>query len=103
MVEINGDILEGLIQISSRNSEEADVISQITFASELLAQVINKLKPHYENIRIITTLGNHGRLFSDKKNGMTKENFEMLIPEFLKLAIVEEMAPLWITASMRSA
>ena len=92
VVEINGDILEGLIQISSRNSEEADVISQITFASELLAQVINKLKPHYENIRIITTLGNHGRLFSDKKNGMTKENFEMLIPEFLKFRIGNDVS-----------
>ena len=31
IVEINGDIIEGVIQISSRNGEEADVITQILF------------------------------------------------------------------------
>ena len=31
IVEINGDIIEGIIQISSRNGEEADVITQILF------------------------------------------------------------------------
>lgn len=91
IVEINGDIVEGLIQVSARNSEEADTISQITFASELLFQVINKLKPHYESLKIVTTLGNHGRLFSDKKIGLTKENFEMLIPEFLRLRLGKEI------------
>ena len=31
IVEINGDIIVGVIQISSRNGEEADVITQILF------------------------------------------------------------------------
>ena len=87
IVEINGDMIDGIINISARNVEEADVITQITGVSELLAQVINKLLPYYENIKVITTLGNHGRIFADKKFGTTKENFEMLIPEFLKLRL----------------
>lgn len=87
IVEINGDIIDGLIQVSSRNVEEADTMSQIIFASELLAKAIKKLRKHYESVKIVTTLGNHGRIFADKKSGATKENFEMLIPEFLKLRL----------------
>ena len=87
IVEINGDMIDGIINISARNVEEADVIKQITGVSELLAQVINKLLPYYENVKVVSTLGNHGRIFADKKLGATKENFEMLISEFLKLRL----------------
>lgn len=87
VIEINGDMIDGIINISARNVEEADVIKQITGVSELLAQVINKLLPYYENVMVVTTIGNHGRIFADKKFGATKENFEMLIPEFLKFRL----------------
>lgn len=87
IVEINGDMIDGIINISARNVEESDVIKQITGVSELLAQVINKLLPYYENVKVVSTLGNHGRIFADKKLGATKENFEMLISEFLKLRL----------------
>lgn len=87
IVEINGDMVDGLIQVSARNVEEADVVSQIVFVSELLSNVINELKPYYNSVKVVTTLGNHGRLFESKKMGTTKENFEMLIPEFLKLRL----------------
>ncbi len=87
VVEINGDIIEGIIQVSARSATEADIIQQIVFASELLSQVINKMKPYYEGIKVVTTLGNHGRVYESKKLGTTKENFEMLIPEFLKLRL----------------
>ena len=87
IVEINGDIIEGVIQISSRNGEEADVITQILFQSELLANAINTLLPNYNSVKVVTTLGNHGRVFADKKAGLTHENFEMLIPEYLKLRL----------------
>lgn len=91
IIEINGDMIEGIIQVSSRNATEADAISSITFVSELLCQAINSLKPYYNSIKIVTTLGNHGRLFADKKACLTKENFEMLIPEFIKLRLGEDI------------
>lgn len=87
IVEINGDMIEGVIQVSARNAEENDVINSIIFVSELLSNAINTLYPHYQSLKVVTTLGNHGRLFSDKKAGVTKENFEMLIPEYLKLRL----------------
>lgn len=91
VVEINGDMIEGLIQVSSKNSAEADCIQQIVFVSELLAECINKLIPHFNEIKVVTTLGNHGRLTASKKDSMTKENFEMLIPEFLKLRLNDKV------------
>jgi hypothetical protein len=87
IIEINGDMVDGIIQVSNRNVAEADVISQIAFVSELLSQAINKLIPHYQSVKVITTLGNHGRIFGDRKLCVTKENFEMLIAEFLKLRL----------------
>lgn len=87
IVEINGDMIDGIINMSARNVEEADVITQITGISELLAQVINKLIPYYKNVKVVTTIGNHGRVWADKKFGVTNESFEMLIPEFLKLRL----------------
>lgn len=87
VVEVNGDIIEGLIQISSRNGEEADVISQILFQSDLLTNAIQRLVPYYDTVKVVTTLGNHGRIYADKKMGYTHENFEMLIPEFLRLKL----------------
>ena len=87
IVEINGDMLDGIINMSSRNVEEADIITQLVGISELLAQVINKLIPYYETVKVVTTLGNHGRIWSDKHNCATSENFEMLIPEFLRLRL----------------
>lgn len=91
IIEINGDMIDGLIQVSARNVEEADVIKQIVSVSELLSQLINKLKPHYKTLKVVTTLGNHGRLFESKKSGVTKENFEMLVPEFLKLRLGDDI------------
>lgn len=87
IVEINGDMVEGIIQVSARNGEECDVVHQILFVSELLAKSINELLPNYETLKVVTTLGNHGRIYADKKMGYTHENFEMLIPEFLQLRL----------------
>lgn len=88
IVEINGDMIEGEIMVSVKTGAEEDTIQQIVHVSELLAQCINKLRPHFESIKIVTTLGNHGRLgYAPKNSYATQENFEMLIPEFLKLRL----------------
>lgn len=88
VVEINGDMVSGEINVSNKVASEEDIVEQINNVSELLAQCINKLKPHFESIKIVTTLGNHGRLSSLSKNTYnTKENFEMFIPSFLKLRL----------------
>ncbi len=90
-IEINGDMLSGLINVSNRIQSEEDVVSQIIIVSDMLSYFINELKPYVHNIKVITTLGNHGRLIPNKKESINKENMEMLIPEFLKLKLDKDI------------
>lgn len=84
-IEIGGDMVEGLINVSSRVDAEEEVVQQIIIVSEILSQAISKIKEWCE-IKVICVLGNHGRL-GNKKDFSIKGNFEMLIPEFLKLRL----------------
>ena len=80
IIEINGDMLDGQIHISSRVEQEEGVLSQVVTVTDLLIKLINDMKPHFNSIKVYTTLGNHGRLTPNKHDSVTKENFEMLIP-----------------------
>lgn len=80
IIEINGDLLDGSIHVSSRVEQEEGVLSQIITVTDLIIKLVNDMKPYFNSIKIYTTLGNHGRLTSNKHDSVTKENFEMLIP-----------------------
>lgn len=84
VVEINGDMINGQIHVSSRVQSEENSVQQIIIITDVLTKFINSLKPYFNTIRIITTLGNHGRLLPKKSETVTNENFEMLIPIMLK-------------------
>lgn len=91
VVEINGDMVHGLINVSNRVQSEEDVVSQIIIVSDMLSYFINELKPYVKKLKVVTTLGNHGRLIPNKKESINKENMEMLIPEFLKLKLDKDI------------
>lgn len=91
VIEINGDMIEGGIILAAKIQSEEDSVAQIAIVSEMLANAINELKPYFRNIKVVTTLGNHGRLVPDKKASVNKENMEMLIPEFLRLRISKDI------------
>ena len=93
VVEINGDMIEGEIHVGNRVASEESGIEQIIDVSKLLARCINSLKPYVKSLKVVTTLGNHGRLQPDKKDaGDERENFEMLIPEFLRLTLDKDIS-----------
>lgn len=84
IIEINGDMVDGLIHISSRVEQEEGVLNQIVTVTNLLSKMINSMKPYFNSIKVVTTLGNHGRMTPNKTDSSTKENFEMLIPIMLR-------------------
>lgn len=93
IIEINGDMVEGCIHIGNRVASEESVVEQIIGVSKLLAKCINSLKPYLNSLKVVTTLGNHGRLTSHKKDQSDeRENFEMLIPEFLRLSLDDDIS-----------
>ena len=88
VVEINGDMIEGIINIGAKVASEESAVEQIINVSKLLSQSINSLVPYVRSIKVVTTLGNHGRLTPNKKEQFDeRENFEMLIVEFLRLTL----------------
>lgn len=88
VVEINGDMIEGIINIGAKVASEESAVEQIINVSKLLSQSINSLVPYIRSIKVVTTLGNHGRLTPNKKEQFDeRENFEMLIVEFLRLTL----------------
>lgn len=84
VVEINGDMINGQIHVSSRVQAEENAVQQIVIVTDILAKILNSLKPYFNSIKVVTTLGNHGRLLPNKSETITNENFEMLIPIMLK-------------------
>lgn len=84
VIEINGDMVNGAIHVSSRVESEEGVVQQVITVTDVLARLINSMKPYFNSIKIITTLGNHGRLTPNKSDSITNENFEMLIPTMLR-------------------
>lgn len=85
VVEINGDMVNGIINVGNQTVQEEDVIDQSMFVAEIISNCISMLAKYVNNIKIVTTLGNHGRLQSDKKKCLTGNNFEKLIPKFISL------------------
>ena len=92
IVEINGDMCEGMINIGNRVASEESVVEQIINVSKLLSKCILSLKPYVNSIKVVTTLGNHGRLTPNRKEQADeRENFEMLIPELLRLTLGDDI------------
>ena len=83
-IELAGDLINGYIHLGTRVSNEEDVISQTMHVSELLAQAINKLAMYIPQIKVYSTLSNHGRCTANKKLSLESENFERLIPWYLE-------------------
>ena len=91
-IEINGDMIEGIINLGSKVASEESAVEQVVHVSQLLTQCIMSLKSYVQSMQVVTTLGNHGRLTANKKDQFDeRENFEMLITEFLRLSLDKDI------------
>jgi len=78
-----GDLISGSIHVSTRVQSNEDLIEQIKYVSEVLAEVISTLANIFPSIRYYNVIGNHGRTGNKNDVGI-KENFEYLIPWYLE-------------------
>ena len=86
-VNLLGDIISGLIHVSSRVANEEDVISQVIGAGELLSDFIYELSCFIPQVKVYGCIGNHSRVSMDKKTNLPAENFERLIFEYIRLRV----------------
>ena len=83
-IELLGDSLDGSIHTSARIESEEDVISELMIYCEVLSEMINELSIFIPYIKVHSVIGNHTRITPNKKESITKENFERLVPFYLK-------------------
>ena len=83
-VELLGDMMSGLIHVSSKVEAEEDAVSQLMTLCDLLSHFIKELSYKIDKVNIYTAIGNHSRLCPNIKENQEGENFERLIPYFLK-------------------
>ena len=83
-IELLGDSLDGAIHTSARIESEEDVISELMIYCEVLSEMINELSIFIPYIKVHSVIGNHTRITPNKKESITKENFERLVPFYLK-------------------
>lgn len=83
-VAILGDMISGLIHVSTRVQSSEDVIKQIQIVSEVLSEVIAKFSNHFDEVKVTNVIGNHSRTVANKTESILKENFENLIPWYLE-------------------
>lgn len=82
-VLLAGDLVSGIIHTNLRLQQGEDIISQIKGVSNILANFLENLNEVVET-EVHYTIGNHSRVVADKKLSLTSENFEYLLPWYLK-------------------
>lgn len=79
-----GDLVGGLIHVSTRVEANEDVIGQIKYVAETLSEVLSKFANTFNKIEFYNICGNHGRTIANKNDGSIKENFEYLLLWYLQ-------------------
>lgn len=82
-----GDLISGVIQQSARCDQEEDTVSQLMTVCELITQMMSFFKNKLPEVVLYSTFGNHARVISNKKESTNRENFERLVPFYLKARI----------------
>lgn len=85
---IIGDLVNGLIHVTSRINATEDAISQTMSVAEVLAEVLCKLANHIKDIRVYFARGNHDRVTPNKNDEIAKESFADVILWYLKARLI---------------
>ncbi len=81
---IISEIMSGYIHDTLRIESNENAIEQFKFAAELISSFIDILSKEFEEIHVFTCPGNHSRTFQNKEQSLKGENFDVLLPFYLK-------------------
>lgn len=79
-----GEILSGLIHNNLRLQNNMDLMEQFKYISELISAMLTRLCHHFNHVYVYTTPGNHSRVVQKKEDSLDGENFDVLLPFYLK-------------------
>lgn len=79
-----GEVISGLIHNNLRLQNNMNLMEQFKYVSELISAMIIRLANNFCNVYVYTTPGNHSRLTPKKEDSLNGENFDILLPFYLK-------------------
>ena len=82
-----GEIMSGLIHETLRIENNENVIQQFIMISSILSDVISRISYHFNNVYVYITPGNHSRVIANKEHALRGENFDILLPHYLKASL----------------
>lgn len=83
-LELLGDNISGGIHWSSKVESEEDCVTQSMTLCEILEEFIGRLADKIPYVKVYSVVGNHSRINMNKKDNQKGENFERLVPWYLK-------------------
>ncbi|HBG2116854.1 metallophosphoesterase [Clostridioides difficile] len=86
-VMLLGDLISGHIHNSIRLENRENIVEQIIEVSEILSEFIYELSKEIDKIIVYSVGGNHDRVLPKKDENLDKDNFTLLIDEYIKLRI----------------
>lgn len=95
-IEMLGDLLSGVIHLTTRLNNNEDVIKQTVETSEILGEFIHDISLKVPNIKLVYCIGNHGRVSANVKESLNEENFEYLIRWYLETKLKNLTNVEWI-------
>lgn len=81
---MSGDLISGLIHFGVRIENRENVVEQIICVSEAIAQFIADIAKLFDEIQVVSVAGNHSRAVANKDNHIKGEDFDNLVPFYLK-------------------
>ena len=84
VVVLGGDMCAGAIHTSNRVLSTELTVDQIMHVSEIIADMIAHLSAFVTSIRVYSTFGNHSRVVANLSESVHEDNFERLIPFWLR-------------------
>ena len=82
-----GEILSGLIHHELRIENNENVVEQFIYVSSLLSEFLAEVSKKFNKVFVYITPGNHSRVVANKEMSLRGENFDILLPHYLKASL----------------
>jgi len=82
-----GEILSGLIHHELRIENNENVVEQFIYVSSMLSEFLAEVSKRFDKVFVYITPGNHSRVVANKEHSLRGENFDILLPHYLKASL----------------
>lgn len=79
-----GEIISGLIHENLRIENNENVIAQFMTIATYISNFLEELSKTFKEVHVYVTAGNHSRVVANKKESISGENFDYLLPFYTR-------------------